>query len=103
MAKKTNGDLDKQPATAGASRPACPTEPLPDFVTAGTETSQIDVRISYRIIELFSQGLYRSPNKAVEELVSNSFDAGATKVHVVLSPDLLPADSTIAIIDNGIG
>ena len=39
----------------------------------------IDVRISYRIIELFSEGLYSSPNKAVEELVSNSWDAGAEK------------------------
>ncbi len=73
------------------------------FVTAGTATSQIDVRVSYRIIELFSQGLYRSPHKAVEELVSNAFDAGATQVHVVMSPDLVEKTATIAVIDNGTG
>jgi hypothetical protein len=72
-------------------------------MTAGNKTSNINVQISYRIIELFSQGLYRSPNKAIEELVSNSFDAGATKVHVVISPDLVLADATIAVIDNGVG
>src|SRR5262245_28737287 len=77
--------------------------PQPAFVSAGSSKSSIDVRISYRIIELFSQGLYRSPGKAVEELVANSFDAGATKVHVVISPDLVPKDATIAVIDNGIG
>jgi hypothetical protein len=73
------------------------------FITAGKRTSDIDVRISYKIIELFSQGLYRSPHKAIEELVSNSFDAGATKVHVISSPDLGETDSTITVIDNGVG
>jgi len=76
---------------------------IPRFVTVGTEKSKIDVRISYRIIDLFSQGLYRSPNKAIEELVSNAFDAGATKVHVIISPDLVPANATIVVIDNGTG
>jgi hypothetical protein len=73
------------------------------FIKIGKQTSEIAVRISYRIIDLFSQGLYNSPSKAVEELVSNSFDAGATKVHVIISPDLVPADSTIVVIDNGTG
>ena len=41
----------------------------PEFVTAGTPTGHIDVKISYRIIHLFSEGLYRSPHKAVEELL----------------------------------
>jgi hypothetical protein len=45
----------------------------------GKPTDKIDVRLSYRIVELFSEGLYASPNKAVEELVANSFDAGASK------------------------
>src|SRR2546425_5828005 len=74
-----------------------------ELYTAGKEISSIDVRISYRIIQLFSEGLYASPNKAVEELVSNAFDAGATNVHVVLSPDLLGDDSTIGVIDDGAG
>ncbi len=73
------------------------------FVTAGTATDQIDVRISHRIIQLFSEGLYSSPNKAIEELVSNSFDAGAKNVHILLAPDLRDPDATIVIIDDGEG
>jgi len=74
-----------------------------DFLTAGKKTSQIDVEITYRIIDLFSEGLYSSPHKAVEELVSNAFDAGATKVHVVLSTDLQAAEATIVVLDDGEG
>lgn len=98
---------DSNPNPNPSSAPAVPSasSPIPalPFVTEGTETSKIDVRISYRIIDLFSQGLYRSPTKAIEELVSNAFDAGATKVHVAISPDLVPSDATMAVIDNGTG
>ena len=52
---------------------------------------------------MFSEGLYTSPNKAVEELVANSFDAGALGVHVILSPNLHTEDATIAVIDDGEG
>ncbi|MDZ7724639.1 MAG: ATP-binding protein [candidate division KSB1 bacterium] len=81
--------------------------PIPDktasYATAGATTDQIDVRISHRIIQLFSEGLYSSPNKAIEELVSNSFDAGANNVHILLAPDLRAPDATIVIIDDGEG
>lgn len=73
------------------------------FEIAGSTTDQIDVKISHRIIQLFSEGLYSSPNKAVEELVSNSFDAGAKNVHIILSPDLRDSNATIAVIDDGEG
>jgi Histidine kinase-, DNA gyrase B-, and HSP90-like ATPase len=73
------------------------------FYTIGKEESDIEVRISYRIIQLFSEGLYSSPHKAIEELVSNSFDAGANNVHVILPPDLTSDDATIAVIDDGEG
>jgi hypothetical protein len=73
------------------------------FITAGKEAGKIPVRISYRIIELFSEGLYASPNKAIEELVSNAFDAGATNVHVILSADRTVPDAFIAVIDDGTG
>ena len=33
---------------------------------------------------------------AVEELVSNSFDAGAQNVHVILAPDLKADDASVA-------
>jgi hypothetical protein len=100
--------MAKQTSTSGASE----VTELPGgedqsanapFIRLGTAKSEIPVRISYRIIDLFSKGLYNSPSKAVEELVSNSFDAGATKVHVIISPDLVPSSSTIAVIDNGSG
>jgi hypothetical protein len=74
-----------------------------EFYKIGKEKSDIEVRISYRIIQLFSEGLYSSPQKAIEELVSNSFDGGATNVYVVLPPDLSTDDATIAVIDDGIG
>src|SRR5437879_1518144 len=75
----------------------------PDFASIGEQKDVIDVRLSYRIIELFSEGLYQSPNKAIEELVANSFDAGAQKVIVMLSPNLHDQASTITVIDDGRG
>ena len=75
----------------------------PSFAAIGDETDNIEVRLSYRIVELFSEGLYTSPNKAVEELVANSFDAGALRVHVFLSSNLHDQDATIAVFDDGEG
>jgi Histidine kinase-, DNA gyrase B-, and HSP90-like ATPase len=74
-----------------------------NFFQIGKEKTGIEVRISYRIIQLFSEGLYASPHKAIEELVSNSFDAGATNVHVMLSPDLTDEEATIVVLDDGLG
>src|SRR5437588_10595203 len=74
-----------------------------EYLTIGRKKETIDVRISYRIIELFSEGLYSSPNKAIEELVSNSWDAGAENTHVILAPDLSQPDGQIVVIDDGIG
>jgi len=74
-----------------------------EFVSAGKEVDTIDVQISHRIIQLFSEGLYSSPHKAIEELVSNSFDAYAQNVHVILSPDLTNSRATIVVIDDGEG
>ena len=75
----------------------------PTFASIGTETGSIDVRLSYRIIELFSEGLYVSSNKAIEELVANSFDAGSQRVLVLLSPNMHDQNATIAVIDDGAG
>lgn len=79
----------------------------------------IPVNISYEIIALFSEGLYQSPQKAVEELVSNSYDAEATAVHVLLpqgqaEEDIEPSEDPVAsseqipskplwVIDDGTG
>ena len=75
----------------------------PFFAAIGDTTDNIEVRLSYRIVELFSEGLYTSPNKAIEELVANSFDAGARSVHVLLSSKLHDQDATIAVFDDGEG
>src|SRR5229473_1636806 len=74
----------------------------PLFSTTGRQTDRIDVRLSYRIVELFSEGLYASPNKAIEELVANAFDAGAQNVHLLISEDLSDQNATIAVIDDGV-
>jgi len=68
----------------------------PNFAIVGTPTGSIDVRLSYKIVELFSEGLYASPNKAIEELVANSFDAGALKVAIFLPTDFHNQGATIA-------
>ena len=67
----------------------------------GTTIDAIDVKISYRIIELFSAGLYSSPNKAFEELVCNSYDAFADKVAVYVPSDLTVEGASIWVCDNG--
>lgn len=73
------------------------------FYEVGKEKAQIDVRVSYRIIQLFSDGLYSSPNKAVEELVSNAWDAGAKVTHIYLPADRDTSDAQIVVIDDGTG
>lgn len=73
--------------------------------TTPAET-RIPVEISYEIIRLFSEGLYQSPQKAVEELVSNSYDAEAKSAHVMLPR---PSDGddgqlpTLWVVDDGTG
>lgn len=74
---------------------------MTEFYEIGKTSGTIDVTISYRIIKLFSEGLYSSPNKAIEELVCNAFDADAQNVHVILSPNLQEPGASIAIVDDG--
>ena len=96
---KSARKVRKRVARATASTAA--EQPL--FVTSGTVEQQIDVRLSYRIIELFSDGLYSSANKAFEELVTNGFDAGARNVHVMLPPDPRAPGATTLVADDGSG
>ena len=64
----------------------------------------IDVRISYEIIRLFSEGLYQSPHKAIEELVTNSFDADADRVFVLIPrPSEESSGDSLWVIDDGFG
>lgn len=75
----------------------------PIYASTGSEKEKIDIRLSYRIVRLFSEGLYASPNKAIEELVANSFDAGARRVAVFLPTDFHDQGATIAVLDDGEG
>ena len=74
----------------------------PAFASAGWKIGEIPVPVNYDIIRLFSEGLYRSPHKAVEEL---GYDAGAERVHVLLPEE--PGDATdsapLWVIDDGHG
>jgi len=74
---------------------------MSEFKDAGKNVGHATVRISKRIIQLFSEGLYSSPNKAVEELVCNAFDANAQNVHVVIPDNLHAENATISVIDDG--
>lgn len=71
--------------------------------SVGKKIDNIDVTISSRIIELFSAGLYSSPNKAFEELICNSYDAFASKVAVYSPDDPTVSNAYIWVCDNGEG
>ena len=60
---------------------------------------EVVLQVDYQIIEHFSERLYDSPNKAVEELVANSFDAFATEARV-FTPGPYTANRVI-VWDNG--
>lgn len=74
-----------------------------DLNFLGRKVDDISVIISYKIIELFSAGLYSSPNKAFEELVCNSYDAFAKNVSVYIPQDLTVPDAFIWVWDDGEG
>ena len=57
------------------------------------------LQVDYQIIEHFSEHLYKSPNKAIEELVANGFDAFATEVEVFTPGPYTP--NRVVVWDNG--
>ena len=70
--------------------------------TIGHRTKEdISVEISTRFLEHFSESLYSSPQKAFEELVSNSWDAGADRVDIRISENLNSKNATMCVLDNG--
>ncbi len=85
---------------ASTANPRSRVTPL--ALDSGEFVSDIPVRMSYEIIKLFSEGLYQSPHKAVEELVANAYDAGAENAWVFTARDEYPEDS-LWVIDDGSG
>jgi hypothetical protein len=74
---------DSQTAEATAPGPLGEgDEPELGHVDAGKVVRTIGIDVDYAIIKHFSEHLYSSPNKAIEELVSNGFDALATRCYV---------------------
>ncbi|HEY0086635.1 MAG TPA: hypothetical protein VGB65_12095, partial [Allosphingosinicella sp.] len=64
-------------------------------VTAGgNKVAEVSVQIGPQFLHLFSEQLYSSPNKAFEELISNSWDADASQVYVHLPANLQAPDAT---------
>src|SRR5258708_5498728 len=68
---------------------------------AGKVVDYVNVTIGPRFLELFSEHLYSSPNKAFEELVSNSWDAGADTVYIGLPENPTDPSANIWVLDNG--
>ena len=76
------------------------------FENLGHVVDQIPVHLSYEIIHLFSEGLYKSPHKAIEELVTNGYDAYAKRVHILLpesDQNGITAHLPLWVIDDGHG
>ena len=73
----------------------------PTVSDLGRAVDQIEVVVGGHFLELFSSNLYSSPNKAFEELVANSWDAGASTTYIRVPTDLAVNGATIWLLDNG--
>ena len=73
----------------------------PSIATVGEHVSDVNVSIGPQFLQLFSEQLYSSPNKAFEELVSNSWDAGATAVYIGMASDLDSPRAAVWVLDDG--
>jgi len=62
---------------------------------------EVEVLISYEVVKLFSEQLYTTPVKAVEELVVNSWDADARNCSVLV--DIAGSHPVVAVFDDGKG
>ena len=75
----------------------------PQIENIGEARAKIPVEIGVRFLKQFSEQLYSSPQKAFEELISNGWDAGASRVDVRISPDIKTnANATMGVMDNGV-
>ncbi len=77
------------------------TESASLLAKVGKVVDHVNVTIGPRFLELFSEHLYSSPNKAFEELVSNSWDAGADTVYIGLPENPSDPSANIWVLDNG--
>src|SRR6266498_1132972 len=88
-------DTELFSATEGASQMGL----VKDFRDSGAvDEGAVPVNISYDIIRQFSAQLYTTPRKAIEELICNSYDAGAGECYVGLPQS---AKEPLVVLDNG--
>lgn len=73
--------------------------PEADTGSLGVAIDEVFVEIDYAILQHFSKHLYSSPNKAVEELVTNGYDALAQQVDVFLPGAV--AEDCLLVWDDG--
>jgi Histidine kinase-, DNA gyrase B-, and HSP90-like ATPase len=69
--------------------------------TVGEPEGRVEVSIGPQFLQLFSEQLYSSPNKAFEELISNAWDAGASAAYVGMPGDLTTPGAAVWVLDNG--
>lgn len=72
------------------------------MVTNGSQFNSVDeiqIKISMDIIEHFSKNLYRTSTKALEELVTNGYDAIANNVHIYLPGEYVK--NRVVVWDDG--
>lgn len=72
---------------------------LPAATAVGRKRGEVELEIDYAIVRHFSEHLYGSPSKAIEELVANGFDAMASMAYVYV-PGQLVLDK-VAVWDDG--
>lgn len=72
-----------------------------ELTDLGKDVATVEVRIGPQFLNLFSEHLYSSPNKAFEELVSNSWDAGASHVFIHTPDDPAAEGAALWVLDDG--
>lgn len=89
---------DEEAPPAAADGEDGPAE-LPEATAVGRKRGEVELEIDYAIVRHFSEHLYGSPSKAIEELVANGFDAMASKTYIYV-PGQLVLDK-VAVWDDG--
>lgn len=70
------------------------------YFEMGAPVRDININVDHAIVKHFSEHLYSSPNKAIEELVSNGFDALATRCYVYVPGEHV--QDRVVVWDNGV-